>query len=74
MMMTVMACIAVESLDTALRWLDGFTCFGKHVETLSQRQSHTCTWFPETNQYKEWLAGENTFLWLQGKGLLLESQ
>ena len=64
----------VDRLDTVLRWLDAFRCIGKHVDTLSLRQSHTCTWFPETSQYKAWLAGENPFLWLHGKGSVLKSE
>lgn len=65
---------AVEKLDIILQWLDAFRCFEKHGANLLQRQSDTRTWLPETDEYKAWLASENSFLWLQGKGLVPETR
>ncbi|KAF8127052.1 hypothetical protein EV363DRAFT_1223873, partial [Boletus edulis] len=61
------AASAVEKLDIILQWLDAFRCFEKHRATLLQRQPDTCTWLPETGEYKAWFDNENSFLWLQGK-------
>ncbi|KAF8434058.1 hypothetical protein L210DRAFT_2666668 [Boletus edulis BED1] len=59
--------VDLEKLDIILQWLDAFRCFEKHRATLLQRQPDTCTWLPETGEYKAWFDNENSFLWLQGK-------
>ncbi|KAF8557457.1 hypothetical protein OG21DRAFT_1520519 [Imleria badia] len=59
--------VDLEKLDVILQWLDAFRCFERHRAALLQRQADTCTWLPETNEYKTWLTDEKSFLWLQGK-------
>ena len=57
-----------QKLNKMLKILDALYCSRKHRETSSIRQSDTCIWLPATDAYKSWREGNDTFLWLQGKG------
>ena len=59
-----------KKLDSVLQWLDGSSCNKKHEDVISLRQPDTCTWLPETVQYREWRNTDDSFLWLQGKGVV----
>lgn len=57
-----------KKLDEISRWLSPVSCVEKHYDTHKLRQGDTCTWFPNTDAYKEWRFGVHRLLWLHGKG------
>ena len=63
---------AVKKLNGILRWLRAWNCNEIYERTLLLRQPDTCIWLPSTNTYKRWRDTENSFLWLHGKGRVLE--
>ena len=63
---------AVKKLNGILRWLRAWNCNEIYERILLLRQPDTCIWLPNTIAYKRWRDEENSFLWLHGKGRVLE--
>lgn len=58
-----------QKLNKLLKVLDALNCSEKHRATSSIRQSDTCMWLRATDAYRSWREGNDSFLWLQGKGV-----
>lgn len=63
--------LAANKLNSILTWLHAWSCNGVYERTLRFRQPDTCIWLPKTNAFKTWRNTENSFLWLHGKGKVL---